>query len=210
MVLSYHSWEDFQGLHIVNTECRTTLEPKQTIFFFPCSPDDPSVLLSEPYNPAPLQDELMAAPFYPDPSQRVLVLCSDRDKCFAINTEQLLKHAQKWQDQRVDLYGWSGIMEFEIGDLYLYDVDYMWVSGCRLFSLVRGSMDHNLPLLQVHDFSYGGHSRNHGVSQGRREGGVSSSAHIGSHGFPWVAQKIINLTFGHDGIIFCTVGILTI
>lgn len=206
MVLSNSSQGDCPQLHVFNTECRITLEPIQTSFSLPALPNVPSYLLSEPCSHTPSQDELMAAPFYPDPSQQILAICG-LFKCLVINIEQLLKHAQKWQGQCVELHGWGEIIELEIGDPCNYSG--FQVSGCRLFYLVCDSIDHELPFLQVHDFSHGGCARNNEVSQGRREGRVSLSAHVCSHRLPWVTQQISGLDFtvGHDSIILCVVSV---
>jgi len=173
-------------LHVFDTECRTTLKPIQTTFSIS---GVPYCLLSEPCSYAPSSDEFMAAPFYPDPSQRILALRLGPRKWYTVKTRQLLELAQKRGNRCVEWSEWGEMVKFR--DMRSERV---WVSGFRLFSLVLEGLEAHL---QVYDCSGGSRP-----SEGERERKMPSSSRL--YRLPWRPHQLLgtNLIVGHDTIVF--------
>ena len=191
-------------LQVFDTECKMGLEPIETSFYFSLS--DPGIdpyscsLLSEPCSHAPSPDELMTAPFYPNPSQCILVLFASSFWYFVINMELLLELTQKWGGQRVE---WDQSIEIISSGSCVSDCT--WISGCRLFYILPGEVDDSLNYLQIYDFSHASHAKNLNVIKGKREQLMSSS--ISLYKLPCIAPFLLatTLTVGHDSIVVCVV-----
>ena len=180
-------------------------EPIETTFYIPSSYiqiDPDSRLSSESCGYAPSPDELTTAPFYPDPSQRILVLFANPRWYFVINTERLLELAREWGGQTVEWCGWDQTIEIRISSRRASYCT--WISGSRLFCISPSETDYGLKNLQVYDFSRASRAKNLNVIEGKRERSMSSSIGLYKLPTPCVLQKI-TITVGHDSIVVCAV-----
>jgi hypothetical protein len=203
--------EDPPRLQIFDTKQATITEPTRTSFFFPTAyMNAPTLSLSsEPCGHIPSPDELMTAPFYSDPSQRILSLYFGQyDACFAVNAELLLGLAREREGQDVGWEEW-GAHTIEIGGLNR--LAHIWVSGCRLFCILSDDVyGEDLLRLQIYDFSHAGRAKHLRTLDSVSEGGgtrwISPSLH--GYGLPWGVLDLWDVTVGHDSIFFCVVSIL--
>ena len=189
---------------MLDTECRTGLEPIETTFSFPPSYSQMGTytwLLSEPCSHAPSPDEVMTAPFYPDPSQRIFGFCINGVR-YVIKTELLLKLARERGGQTVE---WCGDHDIGIGFREAFHSKFAWISGCRLFCILPQEERGPLKYLEIYDCSRASRAKNVKVVEGKREGPILSS--IGSYELPWTASSEYEttLTGGHDTIVVCVV-----
>ena len=207
MVLSDPIPGRIQLLHVFDTECRAGLKPVQTSFIFQPTPSGSWIcLLSEPCSHAPSPDELIAAPFYPDPSQRIVALTLDGVKWFTINTGVSLELGQKWRDRCVEWCEWNKIIDVQVGEISR--CDYPRVSRCRLFCVVPGSTDREIYYLQVYDFSRGSRTKNLDLPDGLNEGGgereSQTPSEVGLSRLPWNTRDLLldtTSTVGHDSFV---------
>ena len=82
------------------------------------------------HRPSPEED--LYAPFYPDPSQRVLVLVlPKRTACFVVRTEVLLKLTREWGGANLEWEQWRTHTEY----IQYRSILTPWVSGPRVLSL---------------------------------------------------------------------------
>ena len=205
-MVSYPGSRSSAQLHVFDTECRKTAEPTCTSFSFPNnSGSGTHSLFSEPCSHSPSPDELMAAPFYPDPSQRILAFDLGGAKLFVVNTEFLLELARKWQGLCVE---WCEEWCTSMVSVQRSNISHhIWVSGCRLFRIVE--VDGEPSYLQVYDFSPRSRAKNlngpDGMSGGERKRCVSSG--VGLYWLPWNLLEVrgASLTVGHDSMVFFVV-----
>ena len=132
--------------------------PVQTILhFFPqlffTHHECPSLQL-EPgmHRPSP---EDSTAPFYPDPSQRIVAL-TVRDSChFVLRLGALLKFLGSREGSEIQWEEWRNLVIIPSTNLKPRGITRIWVSGCKFFSLHstgRGPAAH----METHDFSVWG------------------------------------------------------
>lgn len=80
----------------------------------------------------PSPEEELHAPFYPDPSQRMLaIVLPERAVCFVVGIEALLKLAREWGDANLEWEQWGAHAEY----IWFKSNLTPWVSGPRLLSL---------------------------------------------------------------------------
>ena len=180
------SGEYTKELHVIDTKSEVT----QTSFNFPDSASPR--LLSESCSYAPSPDELKAAPFYPDPSQRILALCfGGTHKLVVIKTELLLQLAQEWRKRSVSWGEWGETVQVDGGGKFS-----VWISGCQMFII------HKNPgpfALQIYDFGQESNSKNPNANQREKEGKT------GLIPLPRSSGYLINSFVGHDSIVLYTV-----
>ncbi|KAF9643654.1 hypothetical protein BDM02DRAFT_1374405 [Thelephora ganbajun] len=210
VVLS-ESWQgDPPQLHIFDTEQGTVLGSIQTSFAF--STIHREVLLclsSEPCGYVPSPDELTTAPFYSDPSQRILALRIGGYGWHGISLELLLGFARERQGQNI---GWDEWRAYIIGVQTgkIRNFDYIWVSGCRLFCTVYDGTDDGgnaLYYLRIYDFSHAGRARYLRTLGRPSPNGPTKliSPRLYGYRLPWYCRHLRNATptTGHDSIVFC-------
>ena len=152
----------------------------------------------------PSPEESLLAPFFPDPSQRILAVeLHNRGSVFVIKTEVLLKLAQEWGGGVLEWEQWRthGI-EVRPGD-----VSNIWISGPRLFCMTgpeRSQMD-------VYDFSPQASAR-HLKTTIDKDGMVQRIMlpSIRKLQLPWDIQDpwVHSASCGHDSIVFLMVNAL--
>ena len=142
------------GLVFINTEQPKTDRPKltRTTFLF-----EPGVSTLETFFEKGGQkissEEDLLAPFYQDPSQRILVILVSghpRTSLFVVKIEALLGLAREWGGADLEWGQWGTNMievPFEAG-LEIHP----WVSGCRLFFRCWFYLGDSA-WMDVHDFS---------------------------------------------------------
>ena len=192
------------------------MKPIQTSFSFSTAYPTASYLgLSiEPCGHIPSPDELAAAPFYSDHSQRILVFyLGQYGTCHTINAELLLGLAQEGEGQDVGWDEW-GIHTIEVHVRYRGGLGKIWVSGCRMFcTMSNGADDDNPTYLRIYDFSHAGRAKHLRTLDKAREGGGTRrlSPSLGGYKLPWtfVGSWGVDLTIGHDSLAFRVVSILT-
>jgi len=149
------------------------------------------------YKPSP---EDSFAPFYPDASERVLVVeLGECDFIFVMKTEVLLKLAR--EQGSVDL-------QWEQWKAYAVTVQpggnpALWVSGSRLFCIYWAGLDGGETWMDVYEFSAQASARNAGVKVG--EGGrIQGDVQWPSiqHCLPWDGSAVRFSKGGHDSIAF--------
>jgi hypothetical protein len=189
------------------------MTPIQTSFSFPTThPGAPRSCLSpEPCGHIPSPDELMAAPFYPDRSQRILALSFGRHNTFyVINMELLLELAREREGRDVGWDEWGAhTIEIHVGDPD--SVGEIWTSGCRLFYTVSSVDDDDPTHLLIYDFSHAGRAKYlRTLDRANEGGGTRRMSPCLGYRLPWNSfdSHYGVLTTGHDSIVFCIVSIL--
>ena len=199
--------------HVFDTKQGTDMKPTQTTFYLSSAHDAHRFLYftTEPCGHVPSPDELMTAPFYSDPDQRILALrYKEPDECFVINVELLLELAREREGQGVMWDEWAAhTVEVQVGELDL--LDHIWVSGCRLYCTVSNEENDAESYLRIYDFSYAGRFKHlrtlDGTSGGRGSGQISQTSD--GYKLPWHPGDFYYVTpvKGHDSIVFCVVSL---
>ena len=151
------------------------------------------------YKPS-LQD-VLHAPFYPDPSQRILALSLHPRKGFLVmRVETLLRLAREQAGGEIGWEEWNPyLIEASLGSsLYRSRYVQCWVSGCRLFrvsilQVARGCS------LHVYDFS--AHARTKLLQPGDNGRQVMHPT-VTAYRLPWSTIDICDASFGHDSVVF--------
>ena len=149
----------------------------------------------------PSPEESLLAPFFPDPSQRILVIeLRQWGAVFVMKTEVLLRLAQEWGGGALEWEQWKG---HGIG-VRPRDVADIWVSGPRLFCVSAAEET----WMDVYDFSPQASSRHLGTTTHR--GGVPRRfmrPSIQIHRLPWDALHLVSrfANGGHDSIVLLIV-----
>ncbi|KAF9643840.1 hypothetical protein BDM02DRAFT_3191141 [Thelephora ganbajun] len=216
LALFLGSWKrDPSRLLIFDTERGSIMNPIETSFFFSSAyPKAPTwYISSEPCSHTPSPDELMTAPFYSDPSQRILAMYFGRcDACHIINIEQLLELAREQVYQEVEWEEWrTHAVEVPVGEEDC--IGHIWVSGCRLFCTVSdglGSEGDALSYLRVYGFGHAGRAKHlHALDRASEDGGTRwISPILEEHELPWDILGFYDVTVGHDSILFCVEDII--
>ena len=200
-------------LRVIDTECRTTPTPIQTSFSFSSRAPPPSHLLSDPCGHAPSSDELTTAPFYPDPSRRILAVGSGNLWWYVINTELLLGFSREREGQNISWDDWEATLTL-VQAQDITSSDCTWVSGCRLFCTAsRGTdYDYGQSYLRMYDFNRAVRPKNldaqSGTEGSKRKKEVSRD--FVEHQLPWRPRDLKRgaATTVHDSIVFCVVSTL--
>ena len=191
-----------QGLALLNTE-QTVDDPAlaQTTFWLESGVDILRLHLDRGgHEPTPEEDSL--APFYQDPSQRLLVLeaFDEHTYSFAMRTEALLKLAREWGGAGLMWEQWiAHVVRFQFTNKAS-----LWISGPRLFCLrcvVNAWID-------VFDFSPQASARNMGEEVSSYNGTVLRMKVDELHILPWRPDTIYFAAGGHDSIVFLEVDVL--
>lgn len=173
-------------------DTRSTLKPsKETSFTLPSGVR--YSLSSGECDHIPTPEELRVAPFYSDPSQRILALIAHGLPSLIVNTERLLKLARKYRGKSLYFHGWEQAIEVSVNKIELV----YWVSGCRLF---QAGSNFELFCLHVYDFSRANRAKNLVVDEG--EGGKWMSSSTGSCSLPLSSAECALVASGHDSILF--------
>ena len=224
LLLSDHYRGDPLRLHIFDTEQGTIDNPIQTTFYF--SPDRGATpyfrLSTESCGHIPSPDELTTAPFYSDPSQRILTFYpGELGGCYVVYTELLLKLARERKGQNVGWKEWAPrTFWIPVGEDRL---ELIRVSWCRLFFVETGNEDnvvlygdYNRPRfdgpahLRMYDFSHTGRVRHLHVADETRAGvGPRRISPSLVWVLPWNCSNVWDVTIGHDNIVFCIVSFLS-
>lgn len=199
-------------LYVFNTKCETTPSPVKASFSFSSAHVTfPTHLLSEPCGYTPSPDELATAPFYPDPSHRILAVGVENRWWYVINAELLLELARERRGQNVGWDEWrTRCIPVSVKDLA--GINSIWVSGCRLFCAVSRGTDGSQAYLRIHDFNRACRAKNLDTPSGIGMGGRSreTSPDLNEYQLPWNASDLRRgtMTTAHDSIILCVVSIL--
>ena len=154
----------------------------------------------------------MAAPFYSDPSQRILVLSINQHQLLVINVELLLELAREWEGQSIELDGWGGntIQIHLSGDT----LGGFGVFGCRLFWTAsdwddEGSFTSYLRIWSFNHADRAKHLRGP-ISSGTNRGVRQMSPSFDECRLPWHIENYVGapITAGNDSFIFCVVSVL--
>jgi hypothetical protein len=151
------------------------------------------------YKPSP-QDALHA-PFYPDPSQRILALSLDPRKSFLVmRIETLLRLARERAGEVIQWGEWNSYLyeTFLGGDFYRSRYVQCWVSGFRLF---RVSILRDMSGCYLHVYDFSAHARTRFL-QPRGNGRQVMHPSVTECRLPWRAIDIYDVSFGHDGVVF--------
>ena len=148
----------------------------------------------------PSPEEILLAPFFPDPSQRLLAIeLRNCGSAFVMKTEVLLRLAQEWGDVALEWEQWRAhSIEVRPGD-----VSNLWISGPRLFCMTgpRGKR------MDVYDFSPQASAR-HLETTTDRDGMVQLFMRPSIQNYlPWhsLSPTVHCADCGHDSIVFLMV-----
>lgn len=185
------------SLLLLDTEWVSHMVPAQTLFHGPVSYRHWTCLFEAGGYNASAQD-ILATPFYPAPSQRILALSTDPQGWFCVmKVEALLKLARERAGEEVQWEEWKPYL----AQIFLEETSRTahnmgpWVSGFRLF-FVSAQNDGRCDL-HVYDFS------SHACTKFLpREGNdVVCVGPVVGHRLPWQAGDIYDITFCHDSMI---------
>ena len=157
------------------------------------------------YTPSP--DELAAAPFHSDPSQRILALKFRDHGWNVIDVELLLELARERENQSIGWDEWGAkTIQVEGKD----SIVCVWVSGCRLFCATSCFLS---PCsLQIYDFSYSSRAKNlisvHSTDTDGWTRKMLPSLYRYRLPFSARALSLATPTAGHDSVALCVVSIL--
>ena len=173
----------------------------QTWFYGPMSPQRWTwIVEAGGHEPSP-QDTL-TAPFYPDPSQRILALSRDVQEGFSVmKVGTLLRLAREQARGEVRWGEWSPHLlqtSLKWGGVFPFDFERSWVSGFRLFraSLWRSTYT---CYLHVYDFSPRGRTKHLWTAADCRR-----AVRPSLRGMPLNRNytDICGFSFGHDSLVY--------
>ena len=210
-MLSYSFQWNRPQLHVINTEHGTIIHSVETLFSLPARRIAiPLSLSSGPCDYTPSPDELTAAPFHSDPSQRILALKFREHGWDVVNVELLLKLARERESQSI---GWDEWKTKIIQVNETSSIDCVWISGCRLFCVTssRGVLERSS--LQIYDFSYASRAKSLASVQSTDTGGGTRQMlpSLDRYRLPWSARalSLATPTAGHDSVVVFVVSMLT-
>lgn len=188
-------------LLLLDIEQASSGTPVQTWFDGPVGhPNWSWIIEANGYKPSP--QDILTAPFYPEPSQRILAFYPEpKGTILAMKVETLLWLAKEKAGGEVRWQEWEPYLFDTLVESRLYRSHFVrsWVSGFRLFHLSI-TWGNNVCDFRVYDFST--HGRMNSLRQPAGDGPrvVQPSARR-SH-LPWKAINICNISFGHDSMVF--------
>ena len=151
------------------------------------------------YNPSP--QDILSAPFYPDPSQRILGLSMGPQWGFYVTkVERLLSIARERAGEEIQWEEWKPCL-IEIFSQGTPDGTYhlgSWVSGFRVFSAFVAWAHHGGCTLRVYDFSPRASVKFlHSVGDGCKVMYPSVAAFC----LPQYDTGVCGISFGHDSMV---------
>ena len=188
-----------QGLLVFDTERVSHVAPTQTRFHSAASSRRWIPFFeASGYNPSPR--DILSAPFYPDPSQRILALSMGPQWGFhVIKVERLLRFARERAGEEIQWEEWKQYL-FETVSQGIPDGIYYlgsWVSGFRFISAFIAWGDGGCTL-RVYDFSPRGSMKFlHSGGDGCRVMDPS----VAAFRLPRYNTGIRGISFGHDSIV---------
>ena len=194
-------------LVLLNTE-QTVGAPRlaQTTFWLNTDED---WLVGTPYldlgqgghEPTPEEDSL--APFYQDPSERILVVeFFEGGSVFVMKAEVLLELARERGDTELGWEQWR-VHAVEVVSCYR---DFLWVSGSRLFC---ARWEHENSWVDVYDFSPRA-SAQHMLEVAHKDAGImwQMRPNVECDGLPLHDNRVHFTKTGHDSMVFFGVNAL--
>ena len=170
----------------------------QTTFFFdPSEHKDMTIshLNSEHGGYEPSQEDAQFAPFYPDSSQRVLVV--EPMGCvgfYAVKTEALLRLAQERKGEDLQWGEWKAHSTWVFCDL---EATSFWVSGPLLFCVAPTQF---LQIaMEVYDFSAQAYAR---CMKMIKDGTAKQFEPSITHTLPWRVDEVAGSYGSHNSITF--------
>ena len=158
------------------------------------------------HEPTPEEDSL--APFYQDPSQRILALEFHQDiYIFVMKAEVLLKLARECEGAGLVWEEWrTHVVEVSLS----FGITSLWVSGPRLFCLRPPEWGSDVSWVDVYDFGPRASERH--IEEATDDDGRAMRTmkpSLGWYELPWHANMIHFANGGHDTIVFLEVNALT-
>ena len=187
------------GLLLLDTERVSLMTPTWTRFRGPVSSRNLACLFDTGgYKPSP-QDTL-AAPFYPDPSQRILALyMKSQGGLHVVKIETLLRLAMGRVGEEIQWEEWKSCLIETIPHGTPDAAYYLgsWVSGFRLFSasVVLGESACNLC---VYDFSPHASMK---FLRSPGDGCKIMHPSVPAFRLPWDDLCLVGIKFGHDSMV---------
>ena len=154
----------------------------------------------------PTPEEDLLAPFYQDPSQRMLALeLGDQDVCFLVmKTEVLLELARERGSVELVWEQWKA----HVVRVLSVNKAFLWVSGPRLFCVRCTDVVENA-WVDVYDFSPRASAWHMGEATYGNEGIVRKmERNVEWHDLPWHPNTMHFVDGGHDSIVFLEVNVL--
>ena len=219
----FHSvdfFDDYRLLAILESPCIVLMDtenaaggaPVQTLFHLPPHFGDfeyPPLLLEQgAYKPPPAES---LAPFHQDPAQWIVALSMpDHPGYLVLPVEALLKLAEDREGCEIGWDEWKH--HVVIPSIRQQDLDEIWVSGCRLFSVTSAVPSEDVGSdvrMEVYDFSIQGRAKYLTERVNADLGGVRYMAPTGANlQLPWEIVDLRNVNGGQDSIVFVHVRIL--
>ena len=154
------------------------------------------------HEPTPEEDSL--APFYQNPSRRILALELSDEDIYVIKTEVLLELARERRGAELVWEQWRA----HIVMVNCHDTAFLWVSGPRLFCARCIDTGENA-WVDVYDFSPRTSARKMGEVTYAYRGIVREmEGNVEWHDLPWHPDTMHFVNGGHDCIVFLEVNIL--
>ena len=201
LAVSVSASEDNESpvLLLLDTERVSLMEPTWTRFCGP-APCLHWTCLFDTGGHKPSPQEMLAAPFYPDPSQRILALSTELQWGFYVmKVETLLRLVRERAGEDIQWEEWKSYMIETVPQRQPHTAYHRgsWVSGFRLFSTFVALCDRGCNLC-VHDFSPHASTKFlHKLDDGRTVMRPSVESVL----LPWNGICIRSLSFGHDSIV---------
>lgn len=152
----------------------------------------------------PSPQEILTAPFYPDPSQRIIAMSLNiYDGFLVMKVETLLRLARERAGGKIQWQEWSPYLIQPYLKWRSYPLSFLrsWVSGFRLFrvSTLRGDGPCRL---YVYDFSARGRMKHFEWIGGSHKVMFPS---VKKRRLCWNDTNISHISFGHDSVVFLRV-----
>ena len=185
-------------LLLLDTERVSSGTPVQTWFYPPTTYYSWTwVTETAGYKPSP--QDILTAPFYPEPSQRILAFSLGCERgMLVMKVETLLRLSRERAGEEVRWQEWEPYL-LRLRTSLLVDQLHVrsWVSGFRLFHLyiVEGGRGCDL---HVYDFS----ARGHMSSLCQPAGKDSQVMYASVRRLPWEVMGIHEINFGHNSMVF--------
>jgi hypothetical protein len=156
------------------------------------------------HEPSPAESQ---APFYQDPSQRIVVLDQTSVLSYLVlRVGALLEFVESREGSEIEWDEWKSLVAIPFVDLSLVDTINAWVSGSRFF-FISSFISSSAAFVRLFDFSMRGRAKYLSGRANERFGDFRALFSTGAKA-EITRDFMLGMQSGHDSIVFARVSVL--